>query len=60
MEGGVVLCNPDMIDSSFQFRLTPALGSLESLTSLQRDKSIFVCAELTSIKIKQGPSHVKS
>ena len=52
MEGGVVLCNPDVIDSSFQFRLTPALGSLESLTSLQRDKSIFVCAELTGIKMK--------
>lgn len=52
MEGGVVLCNADMIDSSFQFRLTQALGSLESLTSLQRDKSMFVCAEMSSSIMK--------
>lgn len=51
-EGGVVLCNPDVIDSSFRCRLTQALGSLESLTSLQRDKSMFAHGEMGSIKME--------
>lgn len=52
MEGGVVLCHPDRIDSCFQLRLTQALGSLESLTSLRTDKSMSARGEMTSIKMK--------
>jgi len=37
-----------LLDSSFQFRLSQALGSLESLRFLQRDKSVLVHGETTS------------
>lgn len=34
-----------LIGSSFHFRLAQALGSLEGLRSLRRDKFLFVCGE---------------
>lgn len=41
-----------LIGSSFHFRLAQALGSLEGLRSLRRDKFLFVCGEITSTRMK--------